>query len=143
MIMSKRKVFYYDTDCGGVVYHANYLNFFEEARTEELEKLGITINRLMELDCYFVVNHEEIFYKFPAKYGDTLNIEANIVEITPVRMVFEYQITNQENRITTEGETSLVCLTKEGKIKSWPKELYDKIKIVPRANKSTASRRLK
>jgi acyl-CoA thioester hydrolase len=139
--VSKRKIYYYDTDCGGVVYHANYLNFFEEARTEELEKLGLTINELTELNCYFVVNHEEIFYKFPAKYADTLDISAKIVELTPVRMVFEYLITNQEGRVTTEGETSLVCVTKEGKIGSWPKELCDKIKIMPRTNKSAANAR--
>ncbi len=139
--MSKRKIYYYDTDCGGVVYHANYLNFFEEARTAELENIGLSVERIIELGCYFVVNHQEIFYKYPAKYGDVLDIQARVVELSAVRMVFEYTITNQDGRITTEGETSLVCLNKEGKINQWPKELTDKIKVVSRINKSTASRR--
>ena len=60
----KRKIYYYDTDCGGVVYHANYLHFFEEARTYELEKMGLTVKQLMQDNCYFVVNHQEIFYRW-------------------------------------------------------------------------------
>jgi len=61
----KRKIYYYDTDCGGVVYHANYLNFYEEARTEQLESTGLSIKRLIEDNCYIVVSHQEIFYKYP------------------------------------------------------------------------------
>ncbi len=135
----KRKIYYYDTDCGGVVYHANYLNFFEEARTEELEKLGMTISRLMELDCFFVVNHQEIFYKYPAKYGDVLDVKANVVELSPVRMIFEYTITNQDGKLTTQGETSLVCLNSKGQVNTWPKELAQKITVMPR----TIKRRIK
>ncbi len=132
----KRKVYYYDTDCGGVVYHANYLNFFEEARTEELEKIGLSVNDLKKEDCFFVVNHQEIFYRYPAFYGDILDIEAKVVELSAVRMVFEYHIKNQEGRLTTEGTTSLVCIGKDGHPHAWPEYFAKKIPVSPAAIKT-------
>lgn len=132
----KRKIYYYDTDCGGVVYHANYLNYFEEARTDELEKLGLSVEKLREDNCFFVVNHQEIFYKYPAYYGDILEIDAKVVEISPVRMVFEYNITNQNGKLTTQGTTSLVCIGKEGHAHAWPDYFKDKITVHPRVIKT-------
>jgi acyl-CoA thioester hydrolase, YbgC/YbaW family len=131
----KRRVYYYDTDCGGVVYHANYLNFFEEARTQILDEIGYPATKLMELDCYFVVHHQEIFYKYPAKYGDVLDIQARTVEVSPVRMEIEYTITNQDGKLTTTGSTSMVCVGKDGHPHAWPQDFIKKLPIFPKAQK--------
>ena len=132
----KRKIYYYDTDCGGVVYHANYLNFFEEARTQILEDIGFPATQLMAMDCFFVVHHQEIFYKAPAFYGDVLDIEARTVEVSPVRMEIEYTITNQHGKITTTGSTSLVCISKDGRPHTWPEEFIKKLPIFPKTLKA-------
>jgi acyl-CoA thioester hydrolase len=128
----KRRIYYYDTDCGGVVYHANYLNYFEEARTEALEQAGLSVSRLMQDGCYIVVSHQEVFYKYPAFYGDTLNVEARAVEITPIRILYQYQITNQSGRVTTIGATTLVCVNKEGAPAPWPPYVKEKITLSPK-----------
>jgi acyl-CoA thioester hydrolase len=128
----KRRIYYYDTDCGGVVYHANYLNFYEEARTEELEAAGLSVKKLMQDGCYIVVSHQEIFYKYPAFYGDTINIEAKAVEISPVRLIYEYNILNQHGRLINQGTTTLVCVDKQGSPTPWPIYVKNAVKIQPK-----------
>lgn len=128
----KRKIYYYDTDCGGVVYHANYLNYFEEARTEALENAGLSVNKLMEDGCYIVVSHQEIYYKFPAFYGDTIDIDAKAVEISPIRILYEYNITNQNGKLLTQGTTTLVCVNKQGAPTPWPPYVKEKVQIHPK-----------
>jgi acyl-CoA thioester hydrolase len=130
--MSKRKVYYYDTDCGGVVYHANYLNFFEEARTEALANAGLTVKKFMEDGCYIVVSHQEISYKAPAFYGDILDIDAKAVEISPIRILYEDHITNQDGKLITQGTTTLVCVNKEGAPTPWPPYVKERIEIYPK-----------
>jgi len=132
----KRKIYYYDTDCGGVVYHANYLNFYEEARTEALEAAGLSVKQMMDDGLFMVISHQEIFYKYPAFYGDTLDIQAKVVEITPVRMTHEYGITNQNGRLINQGFTTLVCVDKKGAPAPWPKYMTDKIVIEPKTLKA-------
>lgn len=127
----KRNIYYYDTDCGGVVYHANYLRFFEEARTYELEKMGLSVKQLMQDNCYFVVNHQEIFYRAPAMYGDEIDVQAYPIEMSPVRLVYEYQIFNQDGKLLTEGTTSLACVNKEGRLGKWPQYFRDVVKLEP------------
>ena len=128
----KRKIYYYDTDSGGVVYHANYLNFYEEARTDALEKTGLSVKQMMDDGLYMVISHQEIFYKYPAFYGDTLETEAKIVEMTPVRMIHEYNITNQDGRLINQGTTTLVCVDKKGVPTPWPKYMAEKVIIHPK-----------
>jgi len=128
----KRKIYYYDTDCGGVVYHANYLNYYEEARTESLEATGLNVKKLMDEGLYIVVSHQEIYYKYPAFYGDVLDVQAYAVEISPVRMVYEYNITNQNGRVINQGATTLVCVNKEGIPTPWPGYVKEKIVLHPK-----------
>lgn len=65
----KRRIYYYDTDCGGVVYYGNYMRFLEEARTEYMEERGLSVKALMDKCIWFVVKRQEIEYKAPAVYG--------------------------------------------------------------------------
>ncbi len=126
----KKRIFYHDTDCGGVVYYGNYLKFLEEARSEYLELHGYSVKKLMDEGFMFVVARQEVEYKAPAFYDDTLNIETVITEISSIRVEFSYTITNQHGKLTTKAKTVLVCVGADIKPRSIPPELRAALKPV-------------
>ena len=77
------KIYYEDTDCGGVVYYANYLRYMERARTEYLASRGYAVKKLMDEGTIFMVLRVEIDYRSPARYGDTIVLQAGGVYQTP------------------------------------------------------------
>ncbi|MBM3250356.1 MAG: acyl-CoA thioesterase [Candidatus Omnitrophica bacterium] len=125
------KVYYHDTDCGGVVYYANYLKYLEEARTEFLAERGISVRELAAGGTLFVVSRQEIDYKFPAVYGDTLTIGTRIAETTAVRIYYEHEIRNQRDQLIAKACTLLVCVDRELKPRSIPEEIKEKIAANP------------
>lgn len=124
----KVRIYYYHTDCGGVVYYANYLKFLEEARTEYFEKRGIFIKDLMDRGVLFVVARQEIDYKSPAFYGDTLETEAKVTEMGRARLNFEYDLKNQDGKLICSAKTVLVFIDKNFKPKSIPEDVLNKLK---------------
>lgn len=86
------RVYYENTDAGGVVYHAQYLNFFERARTEYLRALGFSQQQLLEQNLAFVVKKLEIDYKAPARLDDQLVIESRVAEIKKASLLFEQSL---------------------------------------------------
>ncbi|MFA5287331.1 MAG: thioesterase family protein [Candidatus Omnitrophota bacterium] len=122
----KIKIYYHHTDCGGVVYYANYLNFLEEARTEAFAQRGFSIKELADNGTMFVVARQEVDYKAPAVYGDTLEINTKIGEISAVKIIFEHEIRNQNGEVTTKAKTILVCVDKNLKPKAIPSEIRAK-----------------
>lgn len=123
----KFKIYYHHTDCGGVVYYANYLAFFEEARTEFLAEKCLSIKELAESGTLFVVARQEIDYKFPAVYGDILEVATDISDTTGVRINFEHQIKNQKGRLIAKAKTILVCVGRDLKPKAIPQEIQQKM----------------
>jgi acyl-CoA thioester hydrolase len=123
----KVRIYYHHTDSGGVVYYANYLKFLEEARTEYLEEKGISIKELADRDILFVVARQEIDYKYPAFYGDTLSINTLLAEISGVKLIFECEISNQSKRIVSFAKTILVCIGKDFKPRAIPEEIRKKL----------------
>jgi len=123
----KKKIYYYHTDCGGVVYYANYLMFLEEARTEYFEFKNLSIKQLADSGIMFVVSRQEVDYKFPGKYGDELFIKTQIGEITPVRLEFLHEIYNQNNQMLVKARTILVCVDKNLKPQAIPEDLKKKL----------------
>lgn len=119
----KRRVYYYDTDTSGAVYHANYLKYLEEARSEYLEERGLTVKGLLEKGVGFAVRRQEMEYKAPALFGDTLTIETRVKELTPYRIVFSYAIHNQDGRLIGRAETDLVCVGKDLKLIEIPEDV--------------------
>ena len=122
----KKKIYYHDTDCGGVVYYSNYLKFLEEARTEYFSERGFSIKELAESGTLFVVARQEIDYKAPAVYGDILEVRTKIGETSTVKIVFENEIYNQDNQLITKAKTILVCVDKNLKPKAIPQEIRAK-----------------
>ena len=119
----KKKVYYHDTDCGGVVYYANYLKYLEEARTEFFDKKGLSLQELHEQDTVFVVARQEIDYKLPALYADELEIKTKISGNSGVKIEFEHEIKNQKEQLVSKAKTILVCVNRELKPKPIPQEI--------------------
>ena len=119
----KRRIYYYDTDTSGAVYHANYLKYLEETRSEYLEERGLTVKGLLERGVGFAVRRIEMEYKAPALYGDVLDIKARVKEFTPYRIVFTYDIHNQDGRLIGRAETDLVCVGRDLRLIELPEEI--------------------
>jgi tol-pal system-associated acyl-coA thioesterase len=86
------RVYYEDTDAGGVVYHASYVCFFERARTEFLRNKGFSQQSLLSENIAFVVKKLEIDYKTPARLDDLLSVETEIKEIKKATIIFEQKL---------------------------------------------------
>ncbi|MEK6727843.1 MAG: thioesterase family protein [Candidatus Omnitrophota bacterium] len=123
----KKKIYYHDTDCGGVVYYANYLKFLEEARTEFFSDKGLSIKELADQGTMFIVARQEIDYKLPAFYGDILDVEAVISNITAARIDFDHEVKNRNNQVVAKAKTIMVCVDKTLKPKTIPDEIRKKI----------------
>ncbi|OGR77357.1 MAG: hypothetical protein A2X32_04100 [Elusimicrobia bacterium GWC2_64_44] len=119
----KRRIYYYDTDTSGAVYHANYLKYLEEARSEYLEARGLTVKGLLERGVGFAVRRQEMEYKAPALYGDELEIKTWVKEFTPYRIVFAYSLHNQDGKLIGKAETDLVCVGPDLKLVEIPPEV--------------------
>jgi acyl-CoA thioester hydrolase len=118
------RIYYEDTDCGGVVYHANYLKYFERARTQYLEGHGISIRRLLEDGTQFMVIHAEVTYRAPARYGDTLAIETWLSERTKARLTFSHIVRERASRrVVADGAATLAAVNREGKLTRLPEPL--------------------
>src|SRR5574341_1502474 len=110
------RIYYEDTDCGGVVYYANYLKYFERARTHYLEERGLSVAGLIEEGTQFMVVHAELDYLSPARYGDTLTIETKLVECGKASLTFTHVVRERSShRIVVEGSAKLVTVTADGK----------------------------
>ncbi|WNB76701.1 tol-pal system-associated acyl-CoA thioesterase [Methylomonas koyamae] len=104
------RVYYEDTDAGGVVFYANYLKFFERARTEFLRSYGFEQDVLMtEQGVIFVVRSVKIDYLKPARFNEQLAVSAKVIEIKKTNLTFEQAVTRQEQILCT-GEVRIACL---------------------------------
>lgn len=117
-------IYYEDTDCGGVVYYANYLKYFERARTQYLEQRGLSVAGLMKEGTLFVVVHAEIHYQSPARYGDRLLIDTKMSAVSPASFTFSHVVTDKVNgRRIVEGSVRLAATNGQGKVKRLDKTI--------------------
>ena len=109
------RVYYEDTDSGGVVYYANYLKFMERARTELLRSVGFEQDQLQqELGIIFAVHSANIQYKKPAKFNDELNVLTSISRIGKASIYFTqsvYQSATED--LLADAEIKIACLNAE------------------------------
>ena len=105
------RIYYEDTDAGGVVYYANYLRYMERARTELLRSLGYEQSTLTrEQQLIFAVRHVEVDYLKPARLDDVINISADIVECNPASFRFHQVIRDQHDSELCHGKILIVSL---------------------------------
>lgn len=99
---------YGEVDQMGYVYHANYVSYCHQARTELLRKLGIHDNFLEKNNVMLPVLNFEINYKKPAHYDELLTIKTTIKEVPSVRFNFDFEIRNEQNTLLTEAKSTVV-----------------------------------
>jgi len=110
------RVYYEDTDAGGVVYHGNYLKFLERARTEWLRALGFEQDELRTRDgILFVVRAMEIDFLSPARFNDALLVTAQLADLKRVTMTFAQRIQRQgeTDTLLCDARVRVACLTAE------------------------------
>ncbi len=126
------RIYYEDTDCGGVVYYANYLKYFERARTQYLEERGLSVAGLMNEGTVFVVVHAEADYRSPARYGETLVIETVVSDLTAASVIFGHMVREKlSGRVVVEGSARLAVTDSNGKVKRLDKTIVAALKSPP------------
>jgi len=130
------RIYYEDTDCGGVVYYANYLKYFERARTHYLEERGLSVVGLLKEGTQFLVVHAEVDYRSPARYGETLAVETTVTQIGRTSVTFAHVIRERASQgVVVEGSAKLVTVDLQGKVKRLDKSFVEALRMpVERGN---------
>ena len=113
------RVRYAETDRMGLLHHANYLVYFEQARTELLRQQGLTYRDMEDQGFFLVITNVEVKYRSPARYDDVLTIAATVARTTPVRIEHTYAVTCA-GRSVADGKTTLACVDRAGKLQALP-----------------------
>ncbi len=122
------KVYYEDTDSGGVVYYANYLKYLERARTEALFSIGFSNKKIQDqFNSLIIVKSCNIEYKRSAYLEDELTVRSFVKSITKTSF-FMNQIITKEDEIIVEAQVHLVFINKHGKPVKIPEDIYSKFK---------------
>ena len=124
----EKRIYYHDTDAGGVVYYGTYLSYLEEARTELLEKKGIDIKGITAEKFLYAVRKCSVVYKSPARYGDTIIADAEIKKVTHAQIMFEQKVYDKDSgRILVEAEVTIVSLNRDFKPTAMPDWMKGKL----------------
>ena len=124
----KLKIYYEDTDSGGVVYYANYLKFLERARTEALFSIGFSNKKVKEtFNSLIIVKSCNIEYRKSAFLEDELTVRSVVKSITKTSF-FMNQIITKDKEVIVEAQVHLVFVNTEGKPVKIPDEIYSKFK---------------
>ena len=124
----KLKVYYEDTDSGGVVYYANYLKFLERARTEALNSIGYSNKKIKDdFKSLIIVKTCNIEYKKPSYLEDELSVRSFVKSISKTSF-FMKQIITRGDDIIVEAQVHLVFVDNKGKPMKIPEQIYTKFK---------------
>lgn len=118
----KVRVYYEDTDMGGIVYHANYLRFIERARSDWVRQLGNDQNAMRDAGIVWVVRKIECEYLAAAKFEDDLDIETSIADLSGVRLTMDQVVKRGEEEIF-RARVMAVCMNGAGKPVRLPAEI--------------------
>lgn len=125
------RIYYEDTDCGGVVYYANYLRYFERGRTEFLRDRGISLT-----DCHddngilFVVTKAELEYLSPGRYNDLLLLDTQLTDISGVKMTFSHTIRREgSQKELVRGMVTLASVNSDGRPVRLPENIRAMLKM--------------
>lgn len=114
------RVRYAETDRMGLLHHANYLVYFEQARTDLLRSIGGNYKELEDQGYLLVITKAEVRYKSPAYYDDVLTVTTTVARTTPVRLEHTYAVRNPAGKLVAEGATTLACVGRDGKLRAMP-----------------------
>jgi acyl-CoA thioester hydrolase len=113
------RVRYAETDRMGLLHHANYLVYFEQARTELLRDAGKTYKDLEDAGFFLVVAKMEVKYRLPAHYDDLLTIRTTVTKASPVRLEHRYEVV-RDGAVICEATSTLACVGRDGKLQAMP-----------------------
>lgn len=126
----KIKIYYDDTDAGGVVYYGKYLRFLEIARTEFLLEQGINVAEWHTDGLFFVVTHVDIRYRRSAKLGETITITTEVAEMRNASMVLKSLVLREDKTLLAEALVTFACVDGNGK----PRRLPESLRSLPQKN---------
>jgi len=134
------RVYYEDTDAGGVVYYVNYLKFMERARTERLRHLGFSQSQLAEDNLLFVVHSSEARYHAPARLDDQLRVTAQVLELNRASLRFVQQVWRENDEtLLCEGQFLVAAVRADTfKPRAIPPQLRDALAADGSGNQSNA-----
>ncbi len=118
----EKKIYYHDTDCGGVVYYANYLKFLEEGRTEFCADRGISLKELADKGAVFPVVHVEVNYKSPARYQDIIRIHTRVEKVGNSSIHYHQKI-SKDGVLLVEAKTVWACVGSDFKVRPVPVDM--------------------
>ncbi|CAM2883632.1 tol-pal system-associated acyl-CoA thioesterase [Vibrio rarus] len=104
------RIYYEDTDAGGIVYHSNYLNYFERARTEMLRSIGVSQEMLLQQQLGFVVRHMDIDFLQGAKLDQQLTVLTHISQLKRASLDFCQEIVNLDGRVLCKAMVKVACI---------------------------------
>ena len=124
------RVYYEDTDAGGVVYHANYLKFMERARSEWLRALGYEQDRLSaDMNIVFAVRNIAVDYLKPARFNDELIVHSRLTALGAASVDFAQDIARADGTAIAAGRVSVVCIDAGAfRPRAIPKEIHNAMK---------------
>jgi len=119
------RVRYAETDRMGLLHHANYLVYFEQARTELLRDVGATYREMEDQGFLLVLTRIDVRYRRPAQYDDVLTIRTTVERVTFVRIDHRYEVL-REGELLAEGSSTLACVDRTGRPQALPEFLREK-----------------
>ena len=120
------RIYYEDTDAGGVVYHANYISYMERARTEFLRGHGLSVREMHDMGIIFPVVAIEANFKAPARLDDLLEVQTQIVALKNSSFTAAPQVIRKEDgKLLVEAKVTLVCVSPEMRAKRLPIEIRE------------------
>ncbi len=124
----KTRVYYYDTDKMGVVYHSNYLKWMEIGRTEYFRDMLISYDDIEKMGYILAIRKVDIEYINSAKYDDIIEIIVEVKKINNIKIEFYYEMYDEQNILKAKGTTVNVFIDNEGNLKRIPKEILESLK---------------
>tara|TARA_R110000850_G_scaffold34843_8_gene93525 strand:- start:24 stop:443 length:420 start_codon:yes stop_codon:yes gene_type:complete len=104
------RVYIEDTDAGGIVFYANYLKYFERARTEFFRSKGFELRNGLASNINYVVHSLNIQYKKSARLDDEVMVATHIMSVGKTYLVFSQKVLNQEKELLVDAEVKIACL---------------------------------
>jgi acyl-CoA thioester hydrolase len=124
----KIRVYYEDTDCGNVVYYANYLRYMERSRTELMRERGISLHELQRKGVWFIVAEAHVRYLAPARYDDLLDADSRIASLGGASIEIETEIKDHSGKVLVFGSVKLGCTDNSGRPMRIPADIKERLK---------------
>ena len=126
--MWETRIYYGDTDAGGMVYYANYLKYFEKSWFEYLVARGLSLAEWEEKGIFFIIKRVEVDYIASARYGEIIQVQTDVAHVTKASFTFQHRVILKDTgKLLAEGKNQMVCITKEGKPRRLPEEFLKEL----------------